>query len=163
MVCHIHIQCSYIHNLHTHTLKLTLNLQSIHRTRCTEKCLSIIKFEMKIKVFQVWMLMCLLYVRYASNANSFAVPNQSRKNTKTMYKWLSEFTNKMSIKTLKSFQIIVWQKNAPTHTIGMDSYLFCVDCDCCCRLRKIKCATWLHTHFITSIFSSTQLFSSTEQ
>lgn len=118
---------------HTQFAKYTPNSLSPSLSPCTEKCLSIIKFEMKIKVFQVWMLMCLLYVRYASNVNSFAVPNQSRKNTKTMYKWLSEFTNKMSIKTLKSFQIIVWQKNSPNSQLEwILIYFEDCDCDCCC-------------------------------
>lgn len=141
MACHIHIQCSYFHNLHTLTLELTLNLQSIHRTLSLTLSLSMHRkmfiyyqvWNENIKVFQVWMLMCLLYVRYASNVNSFAVPNQSRKNTKTMYKWLSEFTNKMSIKTLKSFQIIVWQKNSPnSQSEWILIYFVDCDCDCCC-------------------------------
>lgn len=135
MVYHIYTYPPmFVFSQFTHT-RTPSNSHSIYKvctpnsfSLCTEKCLSIIKFEMKIKVFQVWMLMRLLCMHVTHNVGRkhfSAVPNQSRKNTKTMYKWLSEFTNKMSIKTLKSFQIIVSAGTIFPLTIRMDSYLFC--------------------------------------
>lgn len=99
----------YKHTIYANTLKSTENMFIYYR----------VWYENK-SIFQ---FLCVCVSASQSQIIYAARINPARK-PETMYKWLSESTNKIPIKTLKLFQTIV-HEIFPPQTNGFDYYYYC--------------------------------------